>query len=250
VAGVRAETFRWHARTGEQGDVLAVDEEPLPTEPEVQMLDRNATQPARNEAFAWKLIDAAPDGVIVVEDGGRIVLANRFAERLFGYARGELLSHTVEELVPEPLRQAHVAHRTEYGGDPLSRPMGGSRRLQGRRRDGTTIPVEINLSPVYKDRSRIVIATIRCAHNPVSSEHETGRSRRGDEVDDRVVRRAHEIALLLRRPGAIDRASIVDKLDDIIRSITTAAYQCRRDQAAHSDDSDPEATRPKLLRAR
>jgi PAS domain S-box-containing protein len=209
------------------------------------MLDGNPTELVRSEPFAWKLIDAAPDGVIVVEEGGRIVLANRVAEALFGYARGELLGVDVEELVPEQLRQAHVARRMEYGADPLSRPMGESRRLQGRCRDGTAIPVEVNLSPVFKDRSRIVIATIRRPRNVVGRDREERRGGGRDAaVDDRVVRRAHEIALLVHTtPGTTDPDPIVEKLDDIIRSITAAAFECRLQQAAWSEKSEPEATR-------
>ncbi len=76
---------------------------------------KRGNEPARGETFAWALIDSAPDGVIVVQDGGRIVVANRRAEALFGYSHGELLGMSIEDLVPEPFRRHHIDHRSDYG---------------------------------------------------------------------------------------------------------------------------------------
>ena len=58
---------------------------------------------------AWALLDAAPDGIIVVDETGRILLLNRQTEDLFGYDRGELLGRSVDDLLPERLRQVHRA---------------------------------------------------------------------------------------------------------------------------------------------
>jgi PAS domain S-box-containing protein len=103
---------------------------------------------APGEELYRRLIDAAPDAVIVVERGGRIVLANSQAERLFGYRRDELLGQHVEILIPERFRGSHVGHRGRFFAAPKLRPMGSGLDLYGRKRDGSEFPLEISLSPL------------------------------------------------------------------------------------------------------
>src|SRR5262249_34939789 len=101
-----------------------------------------------NEAILRQLIDALDDGVALADDDGRMVLANRRLAAMFGYAPGELTGQFVEALVPAGLREAHRNDRAAYALDPAARPMADRVRLVGLRKDGTTIPVTITLSPV------------------------------------------------------------------------------------------------------
>src|SRR3974390_2074923 len=96
---------------------------------------------------AASLIDAAPDGMVVVDDRGEILLVNRQVEELFGYGREELVGTPVEVLIPDEARPAHRAHRTRYRADPTTRPMGAGLQLLGRRKDGSGFPVELRRSP-------------------------------------------------------------------------------------------------------
>src|SRR5687768_10651064 len=109
------------------------------------------------EAF----LDAAPDAIVVVDEGGKIVMLNRLTERMFGYERGELLGRSIETLVPERLRGAHHHHRESYHREMRTRPMGEGRALAGLRRDGTEFSIEISLSPLHTDRGTLVISIIR-----------------------------------------------------------------------------------------
>ena len=79
---------------------------------------------------------------------GIIALANREAERLFGWEPGTLTGCSVDMLLPEMLRPVHAAHRAEYAAEPTGRPMGHRRDLEARHRDGTVFPVEVGLSPI------------------------------------------------------------------------------------------------------
>ncbi|WP_049622497.1 PAS domain S-box protein [Frateuria defendens] len=94
------------------------------------------------------LFDTAPDAMIVVDGGGRIVLANPQAETLFGYDPRGLHGLQVEALLPENVRVVHATHRSSYMTRPRVRPMGAGYELTGIRRNGEPFPVEIGLSPI------------------------------------------------------------------------------------------------------
>ncbi len=107
------------------------------------------------------LLETAPDALIAVDEAGEIVFANAQAERLFGYARAELVGSPVELLVPDASRAGHPVRRATYGKDPRPRPMGAGVELAARRRDGTEFPAEISLSAVETPEGRLVSAAIR-----------------------------------------------------------------------------------------
>jgi len=111
-------------------------------------------------AGADALFMYATEGILVVNDKGKIIRANPSVERLFGYRQGELIGKTVEELVPRRLVAQHTKHRTGYNRDPHARSMGANLELYGRRKDNTEFPVEISLSPYSIPEGRFVIAFI------------------------------------------------------------------------------------------
>ncbi len=108
-----------------------------------------------------ELIDAAPDGVIVSDQEGLVVLVNAEAERMFGYVRDELLGQRIDVLVPDRSRLQHGHHVAGYAGAPRLRSMGIGMELTGRHKDGSEIPIEISLSPIRTARGLLVTAGIR-----------------------------------------------------------------------------------------
>jgi len=108
-----------------------------------------------------ELVDAAPDGVIVCDAAGRIVLVNAETERMFGYGRNALVGQLVDVLVPDHARAMHGHHLASYTGSPRLRPMGVGLELTGRRADGSELPVEISLSPIRTAAGLLVTAGIR-----------------------------------------------------------------------------------------
>lgn len=113
------------------------------------------------EARFQDLLESVPDGIVMVNQEGRIVLSNAQAERLFGYQRAELLGQAIEVLLPHATRAAHVGHRSEYFRHPGPRAMGRGIELFGLRKDGTEFPVEISLSPIETEAGTLVMSAIR-----------------------------------------------------------------------------------------
>jgi len=113
------------------------------------------------EAGQQSLFDFVPDAVLVSDKEGRIVRVNSRAEAMFGYSREELLGQLVDLLVPEHLRGSHIGHRAHYYFQPRMRPMGISSDLSARHKDGSEIPVDINLSAFTQDKKIFVISVVR-----------------------------------------------------------------------------------------
>lgn len=105
-------------------------------------------------------VEASPNALLMVDQRGRIVLANDQAEQLFGYTRRELLRLGIEDLVPERYRGMHAKHRASFFSAPQTRAMGAGRDLFGLRRDGTEVPIEIGLNPLKEGSDYYVLASI------------------------------------------------------------------------------------------
>ena len=129
--------------------------------PEPNLQATPAVQESSLESRFRKLLEAAPDAILEVNQEGQIMLLNEAAERMFGYSRGELLGLNVENLVPAAMRSGHAQHRASYASHPNTRPMGTGLELQGQRKDGSLFPVEISLSPNWIEGALHVIASVR-----------------------------------------------------------------------------------------
>lgn len=103
-----------------------------------------------------RVVEAVPNGVIMIDAQGRILLANPGAESIFGYRRNGLQGLPVEAVLPYRFR----GHRNGRLDDSTILPAGRGRELQGRRRDGTTVPIELGLSPVRTLEGFCVLATV------------------------------------------------------------------------------------------
>jgi PAS domain S-box-containing protein len=107
-----------------------------------------------------QVVEASPNGFIVVDAFGNITLVNKKAESMFGYNREELLGKKVEMLIPMDHRNNHENYRKEYLKEPFTRSMGSGRDLFGLHKDGSHIPVEIGLNPMTTSEGTFVIASV------------------------------------------------------------------------------------------
>jgi PAS domain S-box-containing protein len=159
------------------------------------------------------LFAAYPDGLVVVDADGRIVLANPAATTLLGYASGELVGLPVEVLVPEAIRPRHAAYRGAYAQQPVPRPMGTQMDLVAKRRDGSEVMVEIALSPLQEHGLPLVVAAIRGIGGYPRVQQVLQRARRNEHLAQlgRAAVDARDIQQLLQQvPATAAEALQVD----------------------------------------
>ena len=107
------------------------------------------------------LLESAPDGMVIVNADGKIVVVNSQSEILFGYSRQELIGQPVELIIPARLERLHVKHRASFLAEPHVRPMGAGQELLGKRKNGTEFPVDISLSPLRTPQGLFVTSAVR-----------------------------------------------------------------------------------------
>lgn len=199
--------------------------------------------------LAWAVIDASPDGMIVTDAQGTIVLANHLACEMFGYtsAANSLVNHKVDELLPPSLRAAHQSQRERYTEKPRRRDMGSGLELFGRRSDGSEFPVEVSLSPISIDGKQLVIAVVRdvtAKRATDASLHDTRaqlarvgeRERIGRDLHDSIIQRLYGAGLALDASLGGDEAHVrdtvrrvTDEIDATIREIRSVVHDLRSD---------------------
>jgi anti-anti-sigma factor len=208
-----------------------------------------ASDTAITPALIREMVESFPDGVALADGGGVITLASRRLEDMFGYGHAELADSSIERLVPSDLQAAHRGHRAGYARAPAARPMGAGALLAGLRKDGTTFPVEISLSPLATPAGQFTIAVVRDLTRARQLEELGGLATaaaaadtayRHGELLDTIVTRLFSAGLTLQSaasqaPGAaadaIDAAA--SKLEDVIRDI--------RDTVFTADTTEPRA---------
>jgi len=123
------------------------------------------------------VVEASPNGIVLVDAQGHIMLVNTCVERLFGYGREELIGQGIEVLVPERFRGEHPAHRAGFHAATAARAMGAGRELFARRKDGTEFPVEIGISPIQSPEGTLVLSAIVDVSARKQAEAEARRHR-------------------------------------------------------------------------
>ncbi len=130
--------------TKNQADRMEVQASKL----EEQAVELEAQQAELKETEEWfrGIIESAPDAMLVIDEGGTIILCNKRADEIFGYEAGELIWQSVDNLVPESIRADHPTLRKMFMDESDARMMGLKADLRGVRKDGSAFPIEIGLS--------------------------------------------------------------------------------------------------------
>jgi len=105
-------------------------------------------------------VEASPNGMIMSDRNGIIVMVNTTTETLFGYARNELMNHSIEMLIPQTHRRHHPQLRKNYLEQPSARAMGHGRDLFGLHKNGLEFPVEVGLNPIQTPQGQMILASV------------------------------------------------------------------------------------------
>ena len=182
--------------------------------------------------FASALLQASPDGLLVVDAAGIIRLANRSAESIFGYDAGCLVGLPVEALVPDEQRAAHARHRQRYLEQPERRPMGTGLRLFGQHAHGDLFPVEISLSPVELEDVTFTVATVRDVSEREESASKLAmlrdRERIARDLHDMVIQRIFAAGMNLQALlGEVDSPVVAGRILDTVDELDVTISELR-----------------------
>ncbi|MCA9817340.1 MAG: PAS domain S-box protein [Candidatus Obscuribacterales bacterium] len=188
-----------------------------------------------DQAGLRMILDTAPNGILMVDEKGFIVLANKELENLFRYECNELLGEPIEILVPHAAKTSHPGSRQHFFKAPEPRAMGAGRDLNGLRKDGTLFPVEIGLNPLQAGDKRYVVASVvditeRKKSEKILQENLVELKRSNEDLQQFAYVCSHDLQeplrvitnytqLLERRY----RGQLDDNADDFIEFITDAA---------------------------
>lgn len=115
-----------------------------------------------SEAKFSGIVSIAADAIVSVDEHQRITVFNEGAERIFGYARSEVIGTALDRLIPERFRAAHSEHFARFAaGQEASRTMVGRREIFGLRKNGEEFPAEASISKVTVGGARFFSAVLR-----------------------------------------------------------------------------------------
>ncbi len=139
------------------------------------------------------IVEAAPNGMLLVSEDSKIVMVNASALYQFGYEREELLGQFIEVLIPGGIRSEHQKHYAGFMKNPSARSMGRGRELFGLRKDGSEFAVEIGLTPIQIATGRGVVASVVDISERKRLEAQLRQAERLAELGTVASGMAHEI---------------------------------------------------------
>jgi two-component system sensor kinase FixL len=122
---------------------------------------RTAAALTESTALLRSILDTVPDAMVVIDDRGIVRSFSAAAERMFGYAAGEVLGHNVSMLMPTPYRQSHDGYLARYLATGEQHIIGRGRIVTGLRKDGGALPLELAVGEVHADGHRLFTGFLR-----------------------------------------------------------------------------------------
>jgi two-component system sensor kinase FixL len=123
--------------------------------------ERAARELAGESALLRSILDTVPDAMVVIDQSGVIRSFSVAAERLFGYSADEVHGRNVSMLMPSPYREQHDSYLERYLTTGERRIIGIGRVVMGRRRNGSTFPMELSVGEVRQNGDRLFTGFVR-----------------------------------------------------------------------------------------
>ncbi|MDH4153386.1 MAG: PAS domain S-box protein [Nitrospira sp.] len=123
------------------------------------------------------IVNHAVDGIITIDEQGTIETFNQAAERLFGYTAAEVIGQNVKILMPEPYRSEHDGYLARYRQTGTAKIIGIGREVVGRRKDGTTFPLDLAVSEMRLGNRRLFTGITRDITERKSAEEQLAEAR-------------------------------------------------------------------------
>lgn len=185
-----------------------------------------AVPPSVSEARLVSVLGTAVDGIVVMDDHGRIILFNKACEKLFGYSADEVRGRNVKMLMPRDYADAHDGYLSHYLETGEKRIIGIGREVRGRHRDGTEFPIELSVGEAATPEGRQFIGIMRDI-----------RSRKAVE---RRLAEAQAQLVSITRISALDEmgAAIAHELNQPLTAIMLYLQAARRKVAAGDAPDD------------
>jgi len=185
-----------NAATSEGGTVaIRIDiSEQKQAEREIRLLNESleqkvseATTELQASEKRYRLVlENLADAAIVIDTIGMIQYVNPEAENIFGYSTDEMIGNNINMLMPEPVSSAHDGYLARYLNTGKSKIIGVGRAVDGKRKNGTTFPLDLNISETTIDGVTSYFGTIRDMTDRVKAEREIVEARLDAETSNRV----------------------------------------------------------------
>jgi len=204
-------------------------------------------------AVLKQVVDALADGVALTDDDGVLLLVNRRLAEMFGYLPDELVGQPVEALIPADLRSAHVRHRSAYSKAPGTRLMGTGERFVGLRKDGSSFPVEISLSPVPTATRHLTLSVVHDGSEIRGREDlgdlaraavAAGQVHRAQELLERVTTSIHQVGHSLQAAIDLPAEAARDRIGEALRRLDDTVWELRDHTVAFRNHRTPHARTP------